>query len=131
MRRLREKVETEKPPPELYDPRRVAYEREMMDEGILKTEISDKVKNQMRVEREHRLKYLKVWEKSHAAKLSGIRKYDLSEAREKANQKSSVMLFKQGPWQLLRKPKEVIVSGEENVQHKQDLQTPPHNLFEL
>ena len=61
---------------------------------MLKSELSDRTKNQMRVEREHRLKYLKVWEKSYAAKLSRVKKYDLTYAREKGNQKTTLMLFK-------------------------------------
>ena len=68
--------------PELYDPKRVAEEREMI-ENALKRSVEGEGGQKEKVEREHRLKYQKYWEKSHAAKLSGIRKYDLSEFRYK------------------------------------------------
>ena len=39
--------------------------------------------NKEKVQKEHRLKYQQYWDKSHAAKLSNIRKYDLSRFRFK------------------------------------------------
>jgi hypothetical protein len=88
LQRLREKVEQEKSVPELYDPRRVAYERDMIEEGMLKSELSERAKEKMKITREHNMKYQKYWDKSYTAKLSGIKKYDLKEARERGNQRS-------------------------------------------
>lgn len=67
--------------PELYDPKRVAEEREMIENAIRRSVEGERSKD--KVSREHRLKYQKYWEKSHAAKLSNIRKYDLTEFRYK------------------------------------------------
>lgn len=38
-------------------------------------------RNKIKVMKEHKHKYQKYWDKSHSAKLSTLRKYDLSEAR--------------------------------------------------
>lgn len=81
MIRLKEKLEQPEAMPELYDPRRVAEEREMIENAIRRSVEGERSKD--KVMREHKNKYQKYWEKSHAAKLSGIRKYDLSEFRFK------------------------------------------------
>lgn len=101
--RLREKVMSETPAPELFDERKATNERDLIERAMETSELSDRTKNQMRVEKDHRLKYQKFWEKSHAAKLSDIRRYDLTEARERGNQKSNIMILKQSHMQLFRK----------------------------
>lgn len=68
--------------PELYDPRRVEDEREMIENAI-KMSVQGERGNKDKIIKEHRLKYQQYWDKSHAAKLSNIRKYDLSEFRYK------------------------------------------------
>ncbi len=80
--RLKEKLEQPETIPELYDPRKVEEEREMIENAIKHSEQGERQKENAR--KEHNIKkYQKYWEKSHAAKLSEIRKYDLSQFRFK------------------------------------------------
>lgn len=81
MIKLREKLDIPEAPPELYDPRKVIEEREMIDNAIRQSVHGERPKD--KVEKEHNLKYKKYWEKDHAAHLSNVKKYDLSYARYK------------------------------------------------
>lgn len=80
MIRLREKLEIPEQPPELYDPRRVAEERDMIENAMKRSVQGERSKDKL--EKEHHMKYGKYWEKDHAAKLSTM-KYDFSYARFK------------------------------------------------
>lgn len=60
--------------PELYDPRRVEDEREMIENAVKRSVQGERSKDKLVKEHEH--KYKKFWDKDHAAKLSSIRKYD-------------------------------------------------------
>ena len=93
MIKLREKLEVPETPPELYDPRRVQDERELIENAIKKSVQGERSKDKL--EKEHNLKYKVYWEKSHAAKLSDIRKYDLSYARTKDINKNpqNILIF--------------------------------------
>ena len=68
MVRLREKLEVPETPPELYDPRRVQEEREMIDNATNKNVQGESSKDKLA--KEHNQKYQLYWDKSHAAKLS-------------------------------------------------------------
>lgn len=67
--------------PELYDPKKVEEERQMIDNAVYRNAEGETAKD--KVKKEHRNKYERFWEKSHSAKLSNIRRYDLSEFRYK------------------------------------------------
>lgn len=60
--------------PELYDPRRVEDEREMIENAIKRSVQGERSKD--KIVKEHETKYKKFWDRDHAAKLSNIRKYD-------------------------------------------------------
>jgi hypothetical protein len=55
MLRLKEKLEQPEAMPELYDPRRVAEEREMIENAMRRSVEGERSKD--KVEREHRNKY--------------------------------------------------------------------------
>lgn len=54
----------------------------MMIENAFRRSVEGE-RSEDKVMKEHKNKYEKYWEKSHAAKLSKIKKYDLSEFRYK------------------------------------------------
>jgi hypothetical protein len=82
MLRLKDKLEEPEVAPELYDHDQAQNEKELINEAmkhiVLESPTKDKERSSPRPN-----KYQKYWDTSHSAKLSKIRKYDLTEFRYK------------------------------------------------
>ena len=83
---LKEKLEQPLPAPELYEEEKAVEEKKLVDEITIKSSRESRIK--IKIQKQHELKYANFWSTNHAAKLSNIRKYDLSEARYKYIEKS-------------------------------------------
>lgn len=55
--RLKEKLDLPSPPPELYDPRKVDEERDMIENAIKKTVHGNRQSNIEKIKKEHKMKY--------------------------------------------------------------------------
>jgi len=79
--KLKEKLEQPAPIPELYNEEAIERERQSMEPYFRRSSKGNRLK--IKVEKEHQQKYERYWQKSHSAKLSTLKKYDLSEAKYK------------------------------------------------
>jgi len=80
MLKIRERLEVPEPAPELYDPIRVAEEREMIENAIKETAHGGE-RSHEKLEKDN--KYKKYWERHNADKFMKQKTYDLTYARYK------------------------------------------------
>lgn len=90
---LRSKLAQPLPVPELYNEQLALQEKADVDRATLRSKKGQRIR--LKLERAHQDKYGKLWQNSHAAKLSNLRKYDLTEARLKYvhNSPQNLLIF--------------------------------------
>lgn len=117
MLKLKDILEQPQEAPELHDPNLVEEERAFIEEVEKKSKQGgEKLKEN--ILKGYRYKYEKYWEKSHAAKLSEIKKYDLTPFRYKDINKNpqNILVFGGKLLQYLQKRDGFSTNTNDNVQ---------------